>query len=158
MLVAYYLRLFHFDHWANLEVVASLGTCPQVPESAVALLSHYLQEQWVAHGLLTTGEAADRNGLKDLSLSECIAEIGKLERTWREYLTGKSDADFESSFEYINAAGKPTQRFVSDLLTDIVDHGTYHRGQIATLVRASGGEPAKTWFTRWVKETARGMK
>lgn len=158
MMLPHYLRLFHFDHWANTEVVASLRSCPVMPEKAVALLGHYLQEQWVAHKLLTTGIATDRTELTEYSFERCIEEIEKLSSAWKTYLAGKSDQHFESSFTYINAVGKPTDRIVSDLLTDIVDHGTYHRGQIATLVRQAGGEPAKTWFTRWVKETGRGNK
>lgn len=155
---AYYQRLFHFDHWANLEVVESLKTCPAVPEQAVSLLSHYLQEQWVAHKLLTTNVSTNRNDIAELSFEHCQAEIPKLYFAWRDFLGNKTDAHFETSFTYTNAVGKATERVVSDLLTDIVDHGTYHRGQIATLVRAAGGEPAKTWLTRWVKETNRGSK
>ena len=158
MLLPHYLRLFHFDHWANLELAASLITCPEVPAKAVSLLSHYLQEQWVAHKLLTTKESTNRHDMNEYSLDECVVQIGELEAAWKTYLSGKSDAHFETSFIYINAVGKPTDRVVSDLLTDIVDHGTYHRGQIATLVRQAGGEPAKTWYTRWVKETARGTR
>ncbi|MBK6766684.1 MAG: hypothetical protein IPG71_10320 [bacterium] len=153
---SYYGRLFHFDHWANLEVIASLTSCPETPHKAVALLSHYLQEQWVAHKLLTTGQSTNRNDIVELSFELCQVEIPKLFAAWRGYLANKPDEHFETSFTYINAVGKSTERVVSDLLTDIVDHGTYHRGQIATHVRAAGGEPAKTWFTRWVKETHRG--
>jgi len=153
---SYYGRLFQFDRWANLEVIGSLKTCPEMPRKAVALLSHYLQEQWVAHKLLTTGQATNRNDIAELSFEQCQAEVEKLADAWRNYLLGKSDEQFETSFTYLNAVGRPTERVVSDLLTDIVDHGTYHRGQIASLVRHAGGEPAKTWFTRWVKETRRG--
>ncbi|MCL4305343.1 hypothetical protein KJZ99_05470 [bacterium] len=153
---AYYQRLFHFDHWANVEVEKSLKSCAVPPPKAVALLSHYLQEQWVAHKLLTTGVATNRNEIATLTFEECQAEIQRLNIAWREYLANKPDLHFDTSFTYTNAVGKPTDRVVGDLLTDIVDHGTYHRGQIATLVRQAGGEPAKTWFTRWVKETKRG--
>lgn len=139
-------------------MAASLRSCPQLPQKAVSLLSHYLQEQWTAHKLLTTHESTDRTQLQEYSFAECVEEIEKLEKAWKEYLSGKPDEHFETSFVYVNAVGKPTERIVSDLLTDIVDHGTYHRGQIATMVRQAGGEPAKTWYTRWVKETARGTK
>ncbi len=93
-----------------------------------------------------------------VEFDECVENIAKLETAWKAYLSDKADAHFETSFAYTNFVGKQTTRIVNDLLTDIVDHGTYHRGQIATLVRQAGGEPAKTWFTRWVKETNRGTK
>lgn len=153
---AYYQRLFHFDHWASTQVVASLQSCPDAPPKAVSLLSHYLQEQWFALDLMQGRDAMKWRGAPEFTFDDCVENIARLDSAWREYLANKTDAHFETSFEYTNFVGKQTTRVVSDLLTDIVDHGTYHRGQIAMIVRASGGEPAKTWFTRWVKETARG--
>lgn len=110
----------------------------------------------MAHKLLTTNTSTNRNDIAELNFEQCQAEIPKLYSAWGEYLGNKTDGHFETSFTYTNAVGKPTKRVVSDLLTDIVDHGTYHRGQIATMVRTAGGEPAKTWLTRWVMETGRG--
>lgn len=153
---AYFQRLYHFDHWATDQVLASLASCPAPPAQAVSLLSHYLQEQWFALDLLHGRDAMKWRGATEFALADCIVHSAKLDSEWRDYLANKTDGHFETSFEYTNFVGKQTTRVVSDLLTDIVDHGTYHRGQIGTLVRAAGGEPAKTWFTRWVKETNRG--
>lgn len=155
---AYFQRMYHFDHWATSQVLASLKSCPEMPAKAVSLLSHYLQEQWFALDLMAERDAMKWRGAPEWSFDECVENIAKLETAWKAYLSDKTEAHFETSFTYTNFVGKQTTRIVNDLLTDIVDHGTYHRGQIATLVRQAGGEPAKTWFTRWVKETGRGTK
>ncbi len=42
---------------------------------------------------------------------------------------------------------------VADVLTQLHGHSLYHRGQIASLVRAAGGEPAKTDFIFWSRES-----
>lgn len=41
---------------------------------------------------------------------------------------------------------------VEDILTQLFGHSWYHRGQIALLVRACGGQPAETDFVFWTRE------
>jgi uncharacterized damage-inducible protein DinB len=41
---------------------------------------------------------------------------------------------------------------VEEVLTQLFGHSWYHRGQIAMLVRAAGGEPAVTDFIFWCRE------
>jgi uncharacterized damage-inducible protein DinB len=41
---------------------------------------------------------------------------------------------------------------VEDILAQLFGHSSYHRGQIAMLVRAAGGEPAVTDLIYWCRE------
>jgi len=47
---------------------------------------------------------------------------------------------------YRNFAGKEGRGKISDILTHIVNHATYHRGQIALIMRANGLEPITSDF------------
>jgi len=54
------------------------------------------------------------------------------------------EKDFDARVEYKNAAGEKYTNSVKDIITHVINHSTYHRAQIAQLIRQSGGEPAKT--------------
>ena len=47
---------------------------------------------------------------------------------------------------YSNSAGVAFHSTVEDILLQVAMHGSYHRGQIALLLRQEGAEPAATDF------------
>jgi uncharacterized damage-inducible protein DinB len=47
---------------------------------------------------------------------------------------------------YTNMAGVPLQNTVAEILFNIVNHSSYHRGQVALMMREAGLEPAPTDF------------
>jgi uncharacterized damage-inducible protein DinB len=54
--------------------------------------------------------------------------------------------------EYRNSAGVPFHTSVADMLAQAALHGSYHRGQIALLVRQGGGTPAVTDYIAFVRD------
>ncbi len=52
--------------------------------------------------------------------------------------------DLSAVLSYTNSSGRPFTNRVSDILFHIVNHSTYHRGQIALLLRQQGLEPVPT--------------
>ena len=51
-----------------------------------------------------------------------------------------------------NSKGEPWTSRVEDILLHVVMHSAYHRGQIASDVRASGHTPAYTDFIHCVRQ------
>ncbi|MDO8549036.1 MAG: DinB family protein [Ignavibacteria bacterium] len=49
-----------------------------------------------------------------------------------------------SIIKYRNTKGDEYQNRLSDIITHVINHSSYHRGQIALLVRNAGGIPAVT--------------
>jgi uncharacterized damage-inducible protein DinB len=54
--------------------------------------------------------------------------------------------------EYRNSVGELWKGAVGDVLTQVVMHSAYHRGQIAADLRQSGHEPASTDFIHAVRQ------
>jgi len=65
---------------------------------------------------------------------------------WGGYLAKLGEADLAGTIEYRNSKGEQWQSTVADVLTHVLLHGSYHRGQIASAIRAAGGTPAYTDF------------
>ncbi|MFZ4622152.1 MAG: DinB family protein [Bacteroidota bacterium] len=63
---------------------------------------------------------------------------------WNQYLASVTDEDLKRSFTFHNLKGEKVTQLVWQSLLHLVNHSTYHRGQITTMVRQSGGTPIGT--------------
>ena len=74
----------------------------------------------------------------ELDLKACGEWLDQLPGCWPEYLDEASDSLTEK-VSYTNSKGEAWTSTVEDILTHLVVHSAYHRGQIASDMRASGG-------------------
>ena len=65
------------------------------------------------------------------------------ERKVRAYVDGLGDADVRRVLEYKLLSGQTGASPVWQMLQHVVNHASYHRGQITTLLRQLGLQPAK---------------
>ncbi|HEX7421832.1 MAG TPA: DinB family protein [Thermoanaerobaculia bacterium] len=131
-------RLFQYDDWANREEVTRLRDLNIPP--AVRLLGHLIGAEWLWITRIRN-ENAKMAVWPELTVDQCAAELDPLRDSWREIL---QTVDRESKVDYKNSKGERWSSSVDDILTHVVMHGTYHRGQIATVVRQGGETPAYT--------------
>lgn len=75
-----------------------------------------------------------------------------MEERWFRYFDQVTDSDLDRVFEYKSYEGERFRNSVGDIFTQLFGHSWYHRGQIASLVRSMGGEPAVTDFVFWTRE------
>lgn len=61
------------------------------------------------------------------------------------------EADLTRLVAYRNSAGRDYRSAVADVVTHVAMHGSYHRGQIAQRLRATGLEPPYTDFIQYTR-------
>lgn len=142
-------RLFAYEAWANRETAASLRAAS--PASALKRLAHIVAAQRLWLGRLKQDPAAIAVW-PELTLEQCDAQLAELSRWWQDYLSGLDAAALSRSISYTNTKGEPWTSTVQDVLLHVVLHSSYHRGQIASEVRASGHAPAYTDFIHSVRQ------
>ena len=69
----------------------------------------------------------------------------------RPIMTSLDAAELNRPVHYVNSAGQEFVNTVRDILFHVAMHGSYHRGQIALLVREAGGQPAATDFIAFAR-------
>jgi uncharacterized damage-inducible protein DinB len=151
-MLQYLRKLFSYDEWANREVLHAL-TAPQAPSTrSIRLLAHILSAQklWFER---VQGQPQTLPVWPEYALAECEALLGELARTWRDYFQTITDSELERRVSYKNSKGEAFNSRVEDILTHVAMHGTYHRGQIAADMRASGLTPAYTDFIHAVRQS-----
>jgi uncharacterized damage-inducible protein DinB len=146
--IAHRIRLLRYDAWANVETLDSLRRTPVA--AGWRWLGHIVGSGFLWLGRLRE-EPSDLPVWPELAPDDIAALIPRLEREWADHLGGLSEEDLPDGVGYRNSLGEFWTNTVDDILTHVVAHGAYHRGQIAAAVRAAGGEPAYTDFIHAVR-------
>jgi uncharacterized damage-inducible protein DinB len=148
--LAYFKRLFDYDHWANERVLNSWEATASPSEEAVHKISHVLvaKELWLAR--------LSPAPFPDFKQALTLPQARKLNEALKErvnvYFSKLTDAQLSEKVAYKNMEGAPYETRLSDILAHMVNHGSYHRGQIALLLKKSGGPSTHTDYIGYVRE------
>jgi uncharacterized damage-inducible protein DinB len=143
MLRDYFVHLFKYNDWATRQTAESIVNLKKKNNKSEELLSHIISAQkiWLNRIL-------GRNTVIDpwhkLTQEDWITQSIPITAEWINLLESFKENDFERRIEYTNTKGEKFFNTVKDIIVQVINHSTYHRAQIAQLVRQSGGEPAKT--------------
>jgi uncharacterized damage-inducible protein DinB len=142
------LEYLAYDDWANRETAASVARAAAPPEKARKVLAHIIGTQWLWLARIQAG-VAKMAVWPALSADEVARESSELLQAWRTLLS--DDKVLGRAVAYNNSKGEPWSSSVEEIATHVVFHSAHHRGQVATLLRDSGHEPAYTDFIHGVR-------
>jgi len=150
-LVTHLQRQFEYEFWAGGEEVRVLSGLPDPPSSAVRLLAHLIGGQMLWLDRLQ-GQPSRITVWPDLSLTDCVAKLKESKAGWRSYVDGLSDNALTACCHYTNSKGEVWENSVLDILSHVLLHSAYHRGQIALEIRRSGQTPGYTDYIHAVRQ------
>ena len=154
--------LFAYDAWANRRVLEACSSLS--PEqftrdlgssfrSVRDTLAHIMGAEWLwlerFHG----------RSPSSLPSGDQFANVADLRARWAQVendllVNGLSAVDLERRFDYRDTKGNPHYSFLWQMLQHLANHGTYHRGQVTTLLRQLGGKPVGTDMIGFYRERA----
>jgi uncharacterized damage-inducible protein DinB len=146
--------LFEFNYW---EKGRMLGAVDSLSEE---LLYNDLKTSFgTLHGTLVHICAAEDVWLhrltgtaspKFLTVAD-LPDYGAVKAKWQEvekemlaYVHSLTEEQLQKTFTFLNVKGEPVANVLWQALQHLVNHGTYHRGQITSMIRQLGGTPANT--------------
>ena len=156
--------LFAYDAWANrrsLDACAALtpeqftkdlgSSFPSMRDTLAHIVgAHFVWlERFhgrVPAGLLPPSDFPD--------LASLIARSAQLQQGLTDYVSTLSEADLAGNFEYKDLKGRTHNNVRWHVLQHLANHGTYHRGQVATLLRQLGVKPVGTDLIAFYRERA----
>jgi uncharacterized damage-inducible protein DinB len=157
--ISHFRGLQKYETWASGKTIEALRSAAGVSgdraafERARGIFAHVqgARHEW----FFRLGQIAKRPWVMfpEWSLDECAADAARLDGLWASYLETLTDADLDVEVHYKSNEGKPFTSLRRDILTHVYNHSTYHRGQIAILVKMAGGTPPDT--TDFVVSTRR---
>ena len=146
-------RQFTYDEWANREVLVALKKSTADTSRPRELLAHIVSAErlWLERILQQPQSTAVWPGL---SLAQCEMQIAALKQEWANFFEVLTAAKLAGEINYKNSKGESWASSLQDILTHVLLHSAYHRGQIASHMRAAGDTPAYTDFIHAVRSGA----
>jgi len=151
MLKDHFIHLFKYNDWATRQTAESIMNLKKKNRRSEELLSHIISAQkiWL-NRILSKDIVIDPWQM--LTQKELVPQSTPVTADWINLLEGLHENDFERRIEYSNMKGEKFANTIKDIVVHVINHSTYHRAQIALLVRQSGGEPAKTDYIVYQRE------
>lgn len=144
-------RLFAHMRWADTRAREALRDSPgALVERALELYCHILgaEHVWLAR---LQGEQPTVPVWPRLALGEAEALARDLHAGFEAWVGSMNEDDLDRDVTYTNSAGQEFTSRVEDILLHVAMHGSYHRGQVAMLIRDGGGTPAPTDYIAFVR-------
>jgi len=146
--------MIDYHYWARDRVLAAVETLPADQyardlassfKSIRETLTHTYAAEWAWyqrwHG---TSPAA-------LIAADQFADVAALKTAWtdhernmRAFVDGLSEADVDRVIEYKLLSGAAGASPIGQMVQHVVNHASYHRGQVTTMLRQLGAQPAKS--------------
>ena len=139
-----YLQLYDYHIWANERVWNHLQSLPEDLFLQEVNLGFKSIAEVFGHPVRGGSLVCPDQGRKSsVACRETVREFGsdlsiheRLQTEHHEYLA--SVGDMGKVVTYHNTAGEAFQNSISEILQQVVNHGTYHRGNITTMLRHLG--------------------
>jgi uncharacterized damage-inducible protein DinB len=136
-------RMLRAMAWADREVLGVLRGCPAALGEGLPLFSHVLAAEHVWLARLQRRESVVPVW-SNLTLDEC-EKLASENNTGYLAFVGELPGDkLETQIPYRNSKGEEFTTSTIDILTHVVIHGAYHRGQIARVIARAGGQTVNT--------------
>lgn len=134
----FFKELFAYSHHSNQQLIGVLAKeVENIPEKCMKLQNHILNAHRVWNSRILPGEIAF--GVWDI---HPVGDWEKIDReNYKNSLMIVEQFQLEEIIHYKTSKGDPFSNTVRDILFHIINHSTYHRGQIAMDMRQNGMEP-----------------
>lgn len=147
-------NLFNYNRWANtvtVDAVAPLSQEQFISEIASSYrslrdtLTHILSAEWVFL-MRCVGESPKQ--MLDPAIFPDLQSIhvkwDEVNQEWKKSLNDLSEESLQNVIAYTNFRGELWKYPLSQILQHVVNHSTYHRGQVTTILRMLGANPSMT--------------
>ncbi|WP_261512407.1 DinB family protein [Chryseobacterium paludis] len=134
------IDLFEYTHHYNREIIKLIKEeISKIDEKTIALINHTLDAQQIWNARIL-GEQPF--GVWQINPLEDLEEINH--QNFLKSIQIVQNFNLDNRIGYQNSRGTKFENSVFEMLFHAINHSTYHRGQINSLLKQSGVEPLLT--------------
>jgi len=158
------LQLSGYNTWANQQLLEFIQQLP--PEKQTQTLASSFDSflktivhMWDAESIWWQRiKLSERISVPSASfqgdLNEAANHLMQQNKVWAEWVTNAQEHMFQHEFIYMNTRREQFKQPVFQVLLQVFNHGTYHRGQLVTMLRQLGVEKIpQTDFIVWARKS-----
>lgn len=151
----YFHSLFDYNNWANTRIIEKLKFIENSEDKSLKLMSHIIsaQDNWLEKIKRTKNYNIDIWEIYSVQELQILSD--KSTKAWLKFISKLSNSEFEKICSYKTSKGTEYQNTYQEILAHVINHSTYHRGQINQLLRINSIEPVMTDYIyySWNKNT-----
>jgi uncharacterized damage-inducible protein DinB len=140
----YFLKLYRYNSWASKRVLGALQRQSVRDEKILSIMGHVVAAQFLWLHRIKGLPAPDVKLWGDYSLEQLLTLSEKAGNEWLAFI--ENTDNFNRELTYKNYVNEPYTNNVENIMIHLVNHSSYHRAQIALLLRQKGFEPINTDF------------
>lgn len=162
MNIPFIRRLYAYNRWANDRVLSTVAELTGDEFTRMFPVNFGSIQGTMAHILGVERLYLQRwNGIFPRSLPKAteFPDVERLRSYWQSVLSGQdtflgnlTEGKLEQRFTYVNLVGETFGYPLVDMMQHMVNHSTYHRGQVASLLRMLGKKPVETDYLLYLDE------
>jgi len=155
-------ELYGYTHWADQRVLAAAGKLEQEKfirpmgnsfSSVRDTLAHILSGEWIWLERWQGRYPTELLDPADFPAGQSLVARWKTVRQdYDRFIQALTPQRLAEDLAYLNRAGQRYSYPLWQQMVHVVNHSTYHRGQITTLFRQLGAEPVDTDFLVYYDE------
>ena len=149
---SYFLKLFQYDKWATTRLLEIFDQKPASNPRINELLSHMQSTQriWLDR---CQGRKETVQRFQDRTQEVIWKDMQQCHEDWTGYVKSLQPADFDKIISYTNFQGDHLANNLTDIITQVTNHGTHHRGNIIVLMKEEGYAPPNLDYISFVRVT-----
>jgi uncharacterized damage-inducible protein DinB len=140
----FFLKWYQYNAWANRRVAGCLERQMVTDEKILSVFGHLMAANFIWLNRINDLPKSRYELWGNYSRSELSAMVEEADELWMKFI--HSTENFDRMMKYRNYVGDYFENNVQQIMIHLVNHGTYHRGQVAMLLRQKGFEPVNTDF------------
>ncbi len=140
----YFIKLYQYNQWANKRVLGELENQEVEDKEILTIMSHVVSALFIWLCRIEGGSPEAYPLWKQYPLIGLVKMNEEITGRWLKFV--KETEDFNRELVYNNFVGDPYKNNIEQIMIHLVNHSTYHRAQVALLMRQKGFEPINTDF------------
>ena len=155
--LGYVREIFVFHQWRCGAVESALRTVEmpkwdeQVPGSFGSLIDLLNHLAWAEQVWLARIEEKPMPARLAERSDQIFSIWNTVTQRWADLLDGADDAFLARQFHFSNSKGNDYQMSTYEIVVHLMDHATYHIGQLMDKLRALGGTPVSTNYIHYLR-------
>ena len=147
----YFLDLIKYDLWANKNLAGFLTENSITEGKELVLFSHIFNAEiiWLKR---VRGEKDFPGPMEIHTLNDCEILMYNVNNNWADFLNSAKEEQLYNIIEYKNIKGQQWRSAIREIITHMINHSTYHRAQIALLIRQKGMKPPATDYIGYSRQ------
>ena len=141
---SYFLKLYRYNAWSNKRVIDTLVRQDVRDEKILSIMGHILAAQYLWLHRIEGLPPAKVKLWGEYTLDQIVHMAEEIGTRWLDFV--ESTDDFNRELTYRNYTNDPYTNNVENIMIHLVNHSSYHRAQVALLLRQKGFEPINTDF------------